>query len=97
MNEYEKLVQRIPQLSPKENFVETVVFQIKGEMRVKIWRRFVVGSFFALASLFALIPAIRELYSTVSHSGSLEIISLAFSDFGTVTTYWKEFLLSFVE
>ncbi|MFA6094447.1 MAG: hypothetical protein WC757_00990 [Candidatus Paceibacterota bacterium] len=97
MNEYEKLIQCIPDIHPREDFVEVVMLRVKKELYMRAWRRFVTGSFFAVASFVALVPAVVQLYSTWFQSGSAEIISLVFSDFTIVTTYWKEFLLSFVE
>jgi len=53
--------------------------------------------FAGLLSFAFLIPTINSLIEQFSQSGFYQYLSLVFSDLGSISLYWKEFMSSLVE
>ena len=53
--------------------------------------------FAGLLSFVFLIPTINSLIEQFSQSGFYQYLSLVFSDLGSISLYWKEFMSSLVE
>ena len=60
--------------------------------KIKTW----IYSSLGIISFILLILSVKDLFTQFSLRGFSQYISLVFSDFGVVTTYWKEFTLSLV-
>ena len=56
----------------------------------------IAHSSLGLVSFALLFPAINNLITQFGNQGFYEYVSLAFSDFGIILTYWREFALSLV-
>jgi hypothetical protein len=70
--------------------------EIKADKRSFIVRWFGLGSL-SLASLAGTIASAIYLVDAMNTSGTFQYISLALSDSGSVSSYWKELLLSVLE
>lgn len=82
---------------PSQRLFETVMRRIELEKRRIARRRFAFFSFMLTVSMVGLIPAFQLVQSSFARSGSLELFSLIFSDFGTVSAYWRGFSLALIE
>jgi len=60
-------------------------------------RRIFIFSFIFIVSIIAIIPVFHGLEKAISDSGFLQFLSLIFSDFKIVMTYWQSFALSLLE
>lgn len=81
---------------PEINFSGDIWRNIKiKESRVyKI--KIILNSIFGILSFVLLFPSISNLITQFNSQGFSEYVSLVFSDFNTISTYWKEFALSIV-
>jgi hypothetical protein len=61
--------------------------------RVKLW----IYSSAIVLSLAGLIPVIIDLLSQFANSGFYEYLSLALLSSGSISSYWKEFILSLAD
>jgi len=95
---YEKLFSHYQSPEPSYGLLGKIMKHIESEKRLSVikWR---VAVFFAglLGSLAALFPVIQMLQARIVESGFGQFLSLLFSDFGTVATYWQSFSLSLLE
>jgi hypothetical protein len=76
-----------------ENVWQAIVLRDRCIARVKLWTFSVIG----FTSLIGLIPVLKALLSDFTQSGFYEYLSLAFSNGGSIITYWKDFLLLLAE
>jgi hypothetical protein len=67
---------------------QAIVLHDKCIVRVKLWVFSAIGAF----SLIGLVPVLKMLTSDLIQSGFYEYFSLAFSNSGSMITYWKDFL-----
>lgn len=66
------------------------------ERRTSILKSWSYG-FVGVLSFIFLIPTINSLITQFAQSGFYQYLSLAFSDIGSISLYWKEFMSSLVE
>jgi hypothetical protein len=84
-------------------------YEPSGELKNRIWRKVVkqdrrvtylkvtAFSVVSLTSLVGLIPMFKILINDFAHSGFYEYLSLAFSNNGLFSSYWKEFVYTLAE
>jgi len=65
----------------------------KRSSKIKSFSYGIIG----IISLVGLVPAVENLIEQFSQSGFYQYLSLAFSDLGLVSLYWKEFMSSLAE
>ena len=53
--------------------------------------------FIGIISLLLLFPTMKNLINQLSQSGFYQYLSLAFSDIGSIISYWREFMSSLAE
>lgn len=75
------------------NICQNVILRNKRSAILRLWG----FSITSLVSFVALIPAWKALLNDLTQSGLYEYLSLAFSNSGSVLSYWKEFTLSIAE
>ena len=92
-----------------KNIFQSIKYEPNIELKDKIWRSLVLRnrrttylkmgffSFFGIGSLLGLIPILKMLLSDFTQSGFYEYLSLAFSNGGLFSSYWKEFVYSLIE
>src|SRR3989344_3375068 len=93
--DYEKLFSR---LEPPEHLSARILLRIRREQHLGVlkWR----FAFFALTlvgTAVATIPAFQSVQSSLAESGSMQFLSLLFSDFGSVAVSWQGFGLAILE
>ena len=84
-------------------------YEPNTELKNKIWNKILLHnrrivyfklisfSFIGITSLIGFIPMFKILINDFTQSGFYEYFSLAFSNGGIFSIYWKEFALSLVE
>lgn len=96
--DYEKLFSHLEPPALPEDLFARILLRIRREQHFRAlkWR----FGFFALmlvGTATAAIPAFRSAQSSFAESGSMQFLSLLFSDFGTVAAYWQNFSLALLE
>ena len=97
MNNYQKLLGGLGTGTAPEDLYKAVLFRLSVEQRRALRRRFALAVVSFVASVIAAFSAILVLATSLSQSGFWKFVSLAFSDGGTVVTYWQQFSLSLLE
>lgn len=88
-----KNAQYYPESSLSEKIFVTIVAKDMRIVRIKMW----IYSSLSILSFGALFPSIKMLMADFTQSGFYEYLSFAFSDGGTLVSYWKEFALSLID
>lgn len=88
-------------VEPSDRLFDKVIGRIQQfqrDKRVKaVKRRIFVFSALSLISLIAFVPAFSTMKLNMTESGFLNFISLLFSDFKVVMSYWQNFTMSLLE
>lgn len=88
--------QELPE--PPKGLFNKIMARIQEERRLlTIKRQLVIFSLGVAGSAIAFIPAFKMLQTGLYESGFLQFFSLIFSDFGTVISYWQNFVMSLLE
>lgn len=88
--------QRSPE--PPKGLFNKIMARIQEERRLlTIKRRITIFSLGVVGSAVALIPTFKMVQTGLYESGFLYFFSLIFSDFGTVVSYWQNFIMSLLE
>src|SRR3989338_679254 len=82
---------------PSPHLFDNVLRRIGHEKQRVVRRRFAFFSLTLASSAIGAIPAFQWVMSSFAESGSLEFLSLIFSDFGTVSAYWRSFGFALLE
>lgn len=82
---------------PSDDLLGKIMARIKREERFLAFRNVIFFSIGALISFIVFFPALGALRAELSRSGSLQYLSLIFSDTGTVIAYWSDFSSSILE
>lgn len=96
-DDYEKLFTHLTHVEPSEGLAEKVMFRVRKEERKRAVRRLILFSIGIVASCATLFPAFNAVHTAMAQSGTLQFISLAFSDSGTVIALWNDFIFSILE
>ena len=94
---YQKLLGGLSETHAPEGLYRAVLLRVSAEQARSARRRFATACVALLASLGAAVAAVFVLADSLTQSGFWKFVSLAFSDGGTVLTYWKEFSMSLLE
>jgi len=84
-------------MEPPIGLYEKIIKCIHREQRNLVLRRIALFSTTLIASMFGFFPASNMLLTDLNQSGFLHFLSLTFSDFSTVTTYWQSFTMILLE
>ena len=84
-------------VNPPAGLLEKILKRIHKEERLLVLRRIFLFSIMLTASLFGFFPALNLLISDLSQSGFLQFLSLTFSDFSTITMYWRSFTMTLLQ
>ena len=88
--------QELPE--PPKGLFNKIMARIQEERRLlTIKRRLMIFSLGAVGSAIAFIPALKMVQTGLYESGFMQFFSLIFSDFGTVVSYWQNFVMSLLE
>lgn len=88
--------QELPE--PPKGLFNKIMARIQEERRLlTIKRQLAIFSLGVAGSAIAFIPAFKMLQTGLYESGFLQFFSLIFSDFGTVISYWQNFVMSLLE
>jgi hypothetical protein len=77
--------------------LEKVLKRIHREERLLVFRRIILFSITLTVSLVGFLPAFNMLLADFKQSGFLQFLSLTFSDFSIVVTYWKSFVMTLLQ
>ena len=91
------LINKLPEIVTPAHLRADVFERINKEARIRSRARFTLFATTSLASLTSLFFLTVSVVKSLIASGAYSYASLLFSDVGAVTTFWKEFTLSFVE
>lgn len=69
----------------------------KEQRLLVIKRRIAVFSVILVGCVIALLPAFNMVKIALAESGFMQFLSLLFSDFGVVASYWQSFALTLLE
>ena len=95
---YEKLFTHLVPPKPSAGLFEKIMHRIREEQQLlTIKRRLAVFSVSLIVSASAFIPVLKMVQKELYESGFLQFLSLAFSDFGIIATYWQNFTMSLLE
>lgn len=85
-------------IEPPTGLFEKIMNRIHKEERLlTIKRRIVIFSIGLVGSLAGFVPAFRMAQAGFIESGFVQFISLIFSDFSVVITYWQSFVSVLLE
>ncbi len=96
----EALSQAIHSLSlaqPSQDLVERILLVVIKKKQFYTSVRLFVYGFLAVLSCVGCVVVWKTEGSNILNSKLVELLSLLFSDFGVVVSYWKEYTLSVVE
>lgn len=88
-----KEIRKYPNETLSDSIWCAIVARESREYKIKSWGYTFIG----LISLIVCIISVRDLVTKISTSGLYEYASLAFSDIGSISMYWKEFMLSLAD
>ena len=97
MNNYQKLLNNLSNSQATEGLYRAVISRVATEQNHSARKQFILAFGSLAASVVAAVSAILVLLASLTQSGFWKFVSLAFSDGGTVMTYWKEFSMSLLE
>jgi hypothetical protein len=97
MNNYQKLLENLGGKTAPDGLCGVVLSRVALEQKRTARRRFETAVASLLASLGAAVAAVFVLANSLAASGFWKFVSLAFSDGGTVLTYWQQFAMSLLE
>jgi hypothetical protein len=84
-------------IEPPAYLYEKIMKRIHKEERLLVLRRVILFSITLTGSVVAFFPSFNMLISDFNQSGFLHFLSLTFSDFSIVATYWKSFTIILLE
>ncbi|HLD31054.1 MAG TPA: hypothetical protein VJB41_02545 [Patescibacteria group bacterium] len=80
-----------------DNLFNKIIMRINRRQRMLAISRVIVFSFSLLGSLVAAWPIFSAVKIEFVNSGFLQFLSLAFSDFEVIITYWQSFISTLLE
>jgi len=84
-------------INPPKGLLEKILKRIHKEERLLVLRRIIIFSVMLTGSLLAFVPVLKILLSDFGQSGFINFLSLIFSDFSSVATYWQSFAMILLE
>jgi hypothetical protein len=88
----------IPVIEPSAELFGKIILKIKEEKRISYAKkRLTIFSVILSVSSVLFFPVFKLTLSNIYSSGILQFVSLIFSDFETVSVYWKNYALSLLE
>ena len=84
-------------IDPPKGLLEKILKRIHREERFLVLRRAFIFSVTLVISLIGLLPSFNMLSSDLNRSGFGNFFSLIFSDFSSIATYWKSFMMILLE
>jgi len=82
---------------PKTELLGIIMKRLHKEERIFAIKRVILFSIIMVCSVAGVVPAFNILVLDVSKSGFYNFVSLAFSDFSVVITYWQSFIMVLLE
>jgi len=83
--------------SPSPELFIKIMKRIRKEERILLFKKITFLSVILVGSVVAFVPAIKMLIEESESSGFIYFVSLLFSDFEIVKTYWQNFTLTILE
>lgn len=84
--------------NPPKDLLDRIFFRINKEQRKRVLRaRIAAFGSLSIVAVFAMVFSLGELQAEISQSGFSYFISILFSDFWSISVYWKEFAISLIE
>ena len=96
--DYEKLFSQLTPPEPAGDFLNRVMERIRREEKLAAAKRRII--FFSagfVGSLVVFIPVFSSTQAEVAKTGFFRVLSLIFSDFGAVMSFFNQYLLSLLE
>jgi len=84
-------------MEPPNGLLEKIIKRIRKEERILVLRRIFIFSATLIVSVLGFVPSLKILLSDFNQSGFMNFLSLIFSDFSSITAYWKSFVMILLE
>jgi hypothetical protein len=97
MREQFNLSRIMNDVEPPKGFGDLLVSEINNLEVKRNKTRLIFGSIVSIASLFALLPSVIYTFSELAQSNFYNYLSLLSSDWQTVMSNWKIFMISLLE
>lgn len=85
------------QIEPPSGLLPKIMKRIRREERILLIKRTSVFSAMLIGSVIAFFPVSQMLVSDFSQSGFFSFLSLVFSDFSVVSSYWQTFIMALLQ
>jgi hypothetical protein len=82
---------------PPQGLIDKILKRIQREERFLLIRHVAIFSTTLFGSALAFVPASKMLLTDLSRSGFFNFFSLIFSDFSSISVYWKNLALILLE
>jgi hypothetical protein len=96
-NNFERLFLQLPKTHAPSTLYASTLTRIAHAQERALRVRFTIYSFLCVLFVALLFPAISYTHSQLTASGFFEYLSFAFSDGGSLFTYWQEFAVTLLE
>ena len=96
-NDFEQLFATFKAPEPHSGLFGAIMQRIDAESVRAAKRRFVIFSVGCIGSLIGVVPAFIIMRTNMMQSGFAEFFPLLFSDTGSLTEYWQNFLFMLLE
>lgn len=92
-----RVLQSLPVVQPSDDLVDRIILAVLKKKQFYNTVRFFSYAFLAVVSCVGCVVVWNMEGANILNSKLIELLSLLFSDFGVVTSYWQEYTLSIVE
>ena len=83
--------------NPSPELFLKIIKRLRREERILAGKKIALFSILFISSVAGMFSAVKMLVSELQSSGFFYFVSLLFSDFSIVKTYWQSFLLAVLE
>jgi len=84
-------------IEPSKGLLEKIIKRIHKEERLLGLKRTAIFSTTLIISVIGFFPAFSMLSTDLNQTGFLQFLSLTFSDWSIVATYWQTFIMILLE
>jgi hypothetical protein len=96
-DQWKKLFSSLQAPEPAAYLKEAILLRIRQERLRQSKRRIWIWSVGLVASLALFGWGVKMMLTDINQTGFTEFLSLAYTDFGLVASYWQNYLLSLLE
>lgn len=97
MSNFQKIYESIEKKEPDSDLLANIMLKISREQRLGLYRKMAAHASVSALSLGLLLSSFYYIYTNLAQSAFFDLLSLFFSDFGIVLSFWQDYLLSVLE